>query len=460
MSDARSVADIFVDANSGLLMALYGVFFPEFLDRYNSGDGVRLLSAVRDTQTYADHANVHRIDALPAVAAVHYIPRSSSFLIEDHVEERLIAGLSDKRREVREIILQNLVSATLPNLETKKRTLYSEAVIDQAYNMGRSAMDEVGPSLTVPLFTLEFLLNISQLAILQNDRTKSTLALDRIRDLCSVDSRYQFVLRLVRDVHNEKFSLIQGDFYSLPPQSSELLMSWKSSFYSYARDYAGIFGVNRVALCKQLSEVASGRQNETEQNSQSQAAIALPKVIDFIDKFDIRSLIQSANTSRILDAWGSELTTFITDDLSALIGKKRALLEAVGLSEITRKELAFSSLAPFAQYVPKQRLVEASRQYRKEQSGAAGAGALAAAGIYASPASTFVGNASEATVSALFKIMTGKTEEEAELDDNQAAERVADILSDRESRIDAGSYGGVEEEQEAHGNLDLPEDLE
>jgi hypothetical protein len=67
------VASAFSRADTGFLMASYSVFFPEFLAKYGPNAVDALHAAAEKQKRIQPRQNPHRLDALPSVAAAHWV---------------------------------------------------------------------------------------------------------------------------------------------------------------------------------------------------------------------------------------------------------------------------------------------------------------------------------------------------------------------------------------------------
>src|SRR5262249_52277555 len=105
--DPDVIAREFANFRTATLMASYSVFFPRFLESRGI-DGVKELTNAKDAEKLKTVKNHHRLDVLPAVAAAHLLPRTTS-KYKPMLCWTISQALRDSRREVREIMLQNLI---------------------------------------------------------------------------------------------------------------------------------------------------------------------------------------------------------------------------------------------------------------------------------------------------------------------------------------------------------------
>ena len=108
--DPNHITSVFAHANTPTLMASYVIFFPRFLDRYGSQALTAVDSAVAKELRAGKAPNRHRLTALPAVIAAHLLPRTRTNQKEELWTE-IANTLTNRNREVLEIVLQNLIGA-------------------------------------------------------------------------------------------------------------------------------------------------------------------------------------------------------------------------------------------------------------------------------------------------------------------------------------------------------------
>ena len=156
-SSPYKVASTFVRADSAFLMASYAVFFPEFLRRYGF-DAVDAIRVAADEEKKLHPRDHHRLDALPSIAAAHLMPWAKSEATRNHLSLSVLSGLKDSRREVREIVLQNLVTSVAPNFDSVRFFSVEPRILLQIREIFAEACDNE-KLLKPALLCAEFLLN-------------------------------------------------------------------------------------------------------------------------------------------------------------------------------------------------------------------------------------------------------------------------------------------------------------
>jgi hypothetical protein len=285
------VALAFSRADTGFLMASYSVFFPEFLAKYGPKAVDALQAAAEKQKGVQPRQNPHRLDALPAVAAAHWVPRTNNPEMLHRLSKVICRGLEDPRREVREIILQNLVTSTAANYDSITCHSVSRTVIDHITKIISEASD-TEDLMTPALCGTEFLLNARALlktrGVPPQKMKPYDQALQTARQLKA--SHLNFIPKLI-ELHENSFHAANNDVSSLPPHSSEALMGWKL-YAPRNHEYINLLAQSRARLAYTVFKRASGQTPTTPAMSQEEANIALPKIMSFIRAFQLSELIQ------------------------------------------------------------------------------------------------------------------------------------------------------------------------
>jgi hypothetical protein len=203
--------------------------------------------------------------------------------------------LEDPRREVREIILQNLVASTAANYDSISCHSVSRIVIDHIHKTIPEAADSedlVSPALC----GTEFLLNARALLKARGAPPQKMKPYDQVlqsaRQLKA--SHLKFIPKLIQ-LHENSFHAATNDVFSLPPHSSEALMGWKL-YAPRNHEYITLLAQSRVRLAYTVFKRASGQTPATPAMSQEEANIALPKIMSFIRAFQLPELIKESES--------------------------------------------------------------------------------------------------------------------------------------------------------------------
>ena len=226
----NDVVRAFQQAQSGSLFASYAVFFPLFIAKYDER-APSLLRQEANREFRSDSVNPHRLDALPAIAASHVLSlRPHEEDIEKQLAAEIINGLRDSRREVQEIVLQNLISSISVDYNTTNIRIPVEILqeIDAVIDRTKST-----PKLIFPLcISVQYLLTLRSVLTLMSssfeyalDHIDKSLAKLHSTSTQKLPEHFWFAQRLVELWHHlprPKLSVPAP----LMPQQSEALMAW------------------------------------------------------------------------------------------------------------------------------------------------------------------------------------------------------------------------------------------
>lgn len=343
----QEAAAAFVRAKTPFLMASYAVFFPEVRRRQGRAmvDEIRKAAEKEKCKYSKDH---HRLDALPAVTAAHFLRVTKDDTARHKLCSEISTALTDPRREVQEIVLQNLITAVAPNIDSVRFLTFESQVLNSINALLLQA--EQNPKLFTPVgLSAEFLLNAQALL---RARLASRLSLAPYAKLLSkiCESRaphFRLVGRTI-EIHQKTFVANPHDTKSLPPQSSEALMGWKL-LYDTSGDYLNQLALTRARLLYIIWETTSGKLPSDDVMNTIQAHRALPKVIDFFRSFQLLPLI----TPEIVEAIPMEeqgFRKFMRSDFHQLI--ERPEQQGIDLSDIEspEEEILLATRVPFSKY--------------------------------------------------------------------------------------------------------------
>lgn len=443
--DPSQVLATFTEANTGFLMATYGVFFPNFMIK-NGAAAPDLLKSALIQQGGKVRANQHRADALPAVAAAHRL----SYLSDEYDIERtaqfIIDALDDPRREVREIVLQNLITGTAPNFDRNKHFKVTTPILSKVIDILLAGAEDVRmfqPS----LLALEFLLNARVLyrtALNKYDQTSIVqAAIDKAKEVYADISWLH--LKLI-DTHEATFNEATTRPESLPPQATEALIGWRTDRMRSARDYSSVLAFARIELLRTCEYTAIGKMDATEAMTANEASVAIPKILDFIDMFEIAPLVTNSSFEPYLAEKAPDFLHYLKNDFLTLYSARKRLIEkSPGFAmETHAKELP--GLVPFSQYDSRAKLSEMKRAHDEGYERAVLAGTAIGTG---SAFAAFLGDEGLRRLIRWFGEKKGSKESIA----NSGVEEVEDFLAKQSKEIDAGAYQGVEEDQANLGDI-------
>ena len=451
-SSPDKVASIFVRADSAFLMASYAVFFPEFLRRhgFDAVDAIR-VAADKEKKLYPkDH---HRLDALPSIAAAHLMPLARSEPTRSDLSLSVLNGLEDARREVREIVLQNLVTSVAPNFDSVRFFSVEPDVLLQIREILSEACDNE-KLLTPALLCAEFLLNARSLL---KARTASTDELRPYNEAIEVARQLKaphlwYVPTLIR-LHENTFRASATDVASLPPQSSEALMGWRN--LGTARDYLSLLAIARARLMYTNLMTVTGKLPPDAAMSVEEAKRALPKTIAFFNAFDLRFLLKGSPILNQVPSNEPKFANFLQTEFKTILNSPDKFRVSTEDVVIDKETTQLGNLVPFAQFEDRSLLVRVLRKHDERDRKAILSGLLAATGAAISV------DAMEALLAWLAgrKAVLSKSPQEKVIENPQEEEieKARSEIEKRESEIDEGKYIGLDQQQADLGDIDLDE---
>lgn len=429
-------------------MASYGVFFPRFIEDHGSIAPELLTKELLVRKGKVD-INQHRADVLPAVAAIHLLPATTIPSEIERLSQYVVNALRDDRREVKEIALQNLTSSTSPNFDVNLHFKVTLKTIDAVKNVILSAADDstlMNPS----ALALEFLLNSRVLLRGREEFDREVQAItDAIEQTIHIFGSSSWIHVAMKQAHEATFKHVTRDPTSLPPQSSEALIGWRK--LPVARDYITIQALSRAKLVKQCVDLIEDRAEETSAMTKSEAHVALPKVLDFIETYDLMTLLNTSPYGALLEKLEPALPQFVEKELPGLIRGKKQLLERVSLVPMdTGLANELSEFVPFSRYRAEQSLetIIHRKPHGYEPAIFQGlvAGSSAALGTFMT----------KDVMQRLIGWFTSQSERKG-LSESEQIDLLRERIRELETRIDQGELRGVEERQRDLG--DLPDDV-
>jgi hypothetical protein len=433
------VAAAFARADSAFLMASYAVFFPELLRRYGS-DSVKELQDAARRQKKLNTPNHHRLDALPSVAAAHQMRKTTAQETRQELSKTILQGLTDPRREVREIVLQNLTTSVAPDYDSIRFFSTSPEVLAQLRRIVAEA-SENERLLSTALQCAEFLLNARALLLSRNASSEELSPYNETIEFArSNKAPHMWYVPLLIQQHEATFKATEDNIASLPPQSSEALMGWRN--LDGARNYLSILALARARLVHTLWRTSSGRLAHDTSMSVEEANIALPKLLSFFTAFEFDWLLRGSSVADLVSAREPKFSKFLQSDFKQLIRRPELLGISVADNQIEPKMLRLRNLVPFAQYgemsLFSRALQEKDANFRRAQKDAVFEGTKGAFTV--------------ASTAALCAWLFGRDAKYSPTPEAIEASR-ADLQT-REKAMDDGKYKGVDEQQANLGDID------
>lgn len=311
---ADEVAEEFAHTDSAFLMASYAVFFPNFLCRHGF-NALELLETSADKQRGHVQDN-HRLDALPSVAAAHLLQSQTNKERRHALSQKVLKGLQHPRREVREIILQNLMTSTAPNSDSLRYFSVEPSVIAQIHKILQEASDNERFAMSATLGT-EFLLNAHASLKYRGAIDKELRPYEAAIELAMNGKvpHMHYLAPLVRS-HRDTFKASQN-FSSLPPHSSEALIGWRQ--LSQQRDYLSVLAFTRARLAYTVFRSAAGKLAPDPAMSTAEAKRALPKIVNFFRAFELEALVKDGALVESASAHDSEFAKFLSFEFPELL---------------------------------------------------------------------------------------------------------------------------------------------
>ena len=346
-NNAEKVAEKFAQADTPFLLASYSNFFPNYIVRHVCDDDPtarirNICNELTNQRKYQD--NKHRLDVLPAVTAIHCLSVTNDDRKRNLLREIISNALADPRREVREIVIQNLTSAMKPTADSKRRFSFDGQMIDRINQI----IDDCRGSdklLSPASLSVQCLLNARSFTIMSPVvRRKVDEILNRID--CTSGNPIHF--RYIRDVishHKTGFLKPQiGEAYSLPPHRTELLMGLQHKRRKWPTEYCAAEALVQARLIYSIWRTATGEDTSDQQIMNSeQANVALPKTISFLRDMDWQWLLDGSQEKVPEHEIG--FRRFLANELPEL--QKHPWRHGIPVLEPSPQQMALTECVPF-----------------------------------------------------------------------------------------------------------------
>ena len=449
-SSAADVTKSFVRAKTPFLMASYAVFYPDLL-HLRGRSAVQDLKKAKEAEKLVYSKDHHRLDSLPAVAAAHLLPVTVLDNDRDNLCKEIANALKDNRREVKEIVLQNLITAASPNIDVLRFFTVSSEVLKCIENI--ISETECNEKLLTPAsLCAEFLLN-ARLLLRANKAPENEIEqYNRLIKLFKTSraDHFWFVSKLA-DLHEATFTSPEKMWNQLLPQSSEALMRWKN--FGYARDYLSHLALLRARLIFTNLYTFTGKIPSDNTMNSSQAKRALPKTISFYKNFNLNGIVNIGEAQKIIPQSEKLFTKFLSSgELYELINNPDSF--DVSLSDVMpdKEEIKISKCVPFAQYrkygILEKLANSQDANRRKFIVKAVDAGWKAAVAGYGA----YQGSGLLHDIVARVFVLKGK--ELSEIPKEVKEEAVEEVVTKEES-INTGQYEGVDQQERELGKIDF-----
>jgi hypothetical protein len=435
---ADEIAKEFVRADSAFLMASYAVFFPEFLCLHGT-NSVALLEVAADKQKdYAkDH---HRLDALPSVAAAHLLQKTIDKESRHTLSQKVLQGLQDRRREVREIVLQNLMTSVAPNYDSLRYFSVEPSILVQIRKILLEARDNERLASSATLCT-EFLLNAHASLKYRKATDKELKPYETaIEFAANAKAPHLQYLSTLIHLHGKTFRASKN-VESLPPHSSEALIGWRQ--LSQQRDYLSVLALSRARMAYSVFRSASGKLADDPAMTAADARRGLPKIINFFRAFEIAPLLKDDSVVKLATANDPQFAKFVSFEFPELLRVPERFgvsLDDVGTG-VSSELIALKDHVPFAKFT-RENLLSLAAQDKNNAEKAVKSGMQ--------KGFSTLGVAGVVTLIGLFGIKVGADRlRQKELEEARAEIEV------REKAIREGKYKGIEQQQATIGDVDI-----
>ena len=383
IAEPNDVARSFVTAKPAFIQASYAVFYPHFLAKYGF-EAIDLLKDSLDRLEKFHTKDRHRRDALPAAAAAHLLKIVNIGVENSHKEweylsSTILDSLKTGGREVREIVIQNLITSVEPDCDSKKFLCVDCRIVNEIENILIDASKD--DALMIPaLLCAEFLLNARSVLAAKGATLDELLpfnkALNTARELR--EPHLWFVPSLIQ-LHENIFNATPNGMTSLPlpPQSSEALMGWHVLDLKM-REYLTLLAISRARTMYTNFLTASGKRAETPAMSADEAKRALHKIVPLFRTYGFMDLLKGSPVLDSIPADEQEFANFLRTDFERLIEFPEDFGIHIDDMAMGKEYAELGNLVPFSRFDDRQlvlqamKVVESLEKSAEEQALAAG----------------------------------------------------------------------------------------
>ncbi len=277
-----AVAKTFDRAGPGLLLGSYGNFFPTFMEQHlywNAPAAIEEAARVHSPNA----KNPHRMFALPAVAAAHALYRTRDDR-QESVTQFILKALDSRNREVREIVLQNLISASLPSPDVALRWNLRTALLRKVLKVIQESEHEqrlLSPAALAVTLLLNTrnVQNSSPTALGRDEAMRIEDALTRVLSCRAPHFAY---LKKLKKRHDQEFlSFNCHDVSSLPSHGTEMLVQASGARKTASRYNACLVEIHAKTTYDVWRTAEGIVRGDDAVMTKKQAEDALPKMLNF-----------------------------------------------------------------------------------------------------------------------------------------------------------------------------------
>lgn len=345
ISDAESLVRHFMDADQLRLFAVYDSFYPKFQKCSNVSGLEEIKSRTAAVRANYKH-NHHRLDALPAAYSAHLLPGQLEFN-RNALSVEIDEGLrKNQNREAREIILQNLISVTIPNFDSVRQYPFTHEILHGVETVVKDALQSEDLVSHLTLAT-QYLMNVRALIRHDPEQRRNLKLVEKIlrRIRRCKGSQAREVIGLM-DAHAKLFT--HPDKFkhnSLPPHYGEILFALNSLDPSWDQ-YGQLVTIQHARLVHQIWKTASGVEASDFMTTE-EALVALAKCIHFWRDMDLYEYISVRNIPYDYPGTNDhEFGTFLQSDFPALLrNAERMGFKVAELSQV-RGGLNYAEVGP------------------------------------------------------------------------------------------------------------------
>lgn len=291
---AEQIAHNFQHASTGELMAYYAVFFPAFNYKHLF-NAPALLRDAAEKQKARDRTDPHRLDALPAVAAAHLLAQAPDTATRVDLSKKIADAMSDPRREVLEIVLQNLITSTPADFDSILHLEPGLPIIEA----GNDLIDRCKSShkLLSPLcFYIQFLTTAQNILRVREGKPEVTRLIDDVLGRIKESDKpphFWYAKRLI-EIYQSLPPPTVGDPSTIPPQRSEMLMGWRNlRIYPGYQSLLEHFALIQLRTIYSVWSTATGRDSsDLEIMDVDSSKRALDKMVAFTRTYELIPLLR------------------------------------------------------------------------------------------------------------------------------------------------------------------------
>ncbi len=268
------------------VLLTYAAILPNYVNAAHIASMVKNVEYASSDMLERGSRNPHRLKALTSAVAAHSVRyvKSGTGTAED-LWARILGGLEYDNREVKEIVLQNLITGSFPSPDVKERWDPPQDVIDSIFNIVSSAEQEQG-LYSPAAMALVTLCSTAEILRRSGDGSKTARAVKlraRIEQTVSgkaLPDRFSYLGNLVYAFF-ESYGR-QSALTFIPRQPTEMLLQGPTAAERQAGDCERFYRALHVVYARGMYEVfrAGSGEHESTVMSSEQAKLAYPKMLE------------------------------------------------------------------------------------------------------------------------------------------------------------------------------------